>query len=115
MAADRDFINDFREVFPELDGSVTEARLHQAHRVASEIVTGTSEQFLWAVAHLTQALLTDLSGDTMSVSIGGVRRSYKTISKTANDVFWSTTHYGRVYLTLIRQTPATGLALAAMI
>lgn len=109
------FISDFRKTFPELDESVTNSDIRQASTVADDIVPGTKKQYLWAVAHLTQIKDSDVTGDTTSVNVGGVSRGYKTISKTHTEVFWSTTHYGRTYLTLVRQTPQTGVGLVGVV
>ena len=108
-------ISDFRESFPELDESVTNADIRQASKIADDIVPGTKNQYLFAVAHLTQTKDLDVTGDTTSVNVGGVSRGYKTISKSHSDVFWSTTYYGRTYLTLVRQTPKTGLGLVGVV
>ena len=100
-------IVDFRTSFPELDEKVTDQGIKNADRVARELVHGTQEQLLWATAHLSVVQDTDLIGDVKSMTIGGITKSFMTISKRNRDVFWATTHYGRVYLTLVRQTPAT--------
>ena len=107
-------VQDFRENFPELDDSATNADIQQAGKVAAEIVHGTDMQYLYAVAHIVSSKDADLSGDTMSVRVGNVQRNYRTISASAHDVFWSTTSYGRLYLTLLRQTPVTGAPLMAV-
>ena len=107
--ASSSLIANFRNEFPELDESVTNADIVRAGKIADKIVQGTAGQHLWAVAHLTQIRDDDVLGDTTSDNVGGVSRGYKPISNTNTDVFWSTTVYGRVYLTLLRQTPVTGL------
>ena len=108
-------IPEFRKSFPELDESVSDVDIKAAGRVARDIVPGTETQFLYAVAHLTQAKMADIAGDTTSLSVGGISRSFKTVSKTESDVFWSTTFYGRTYLTLVRQTPETGAGVLAIL
>lgn len=107
----------FRATFPELDSTVTDAEFERADRVATQVIHGTEEQKLWALAHLATVKDTDLTGDTVSIQIGGqggIARDYKVMSRTERDVFWSTTHYGRLYLTLLRQTPVTGIGLLAV-
>ena len=104
-------LQEFRENFPELNATVTDEKFSQAARVARSIVHGTKEQQLWAIAHLSVAQDCDLTGDTSSIQIGGLSRSFKVMSRTEADVFWSTTSYGRMYLTLLRQTPITGIGL----
>lgn len=108
-------IPDFRNQFPELDESVTNTEIIQSGKVADEMIKGTAMQYLYAVAHLTQAAGADLTGDTTSIKIGNVSRNVKTVSKHSQDVFWSTTHYGRMYLTLVRQTPETGIGAIAVL
>ena len=108
-------VPDFREQFPELDEAVTNAEIVRSGKVADEMVKGTAMQYLYAVAHLTQAAEADLTGDTTSIKIGNISRNVKTVSKHAHDVFWSTTHYGRMYLTLVRQSPETGIGVIAVL
>ena len=111
-------LSEFRSEFPELNDSVTDAQFEQASRVATSVVHGTEKQKLWAIAHIATAQDSDLTGDTVQVQLGGtggLTRSYKVMSKSERDVFWTTTYYGRMYLTLVRQTPVTGAGLIGVI
>lgn len=106
------FIRKFRITFPELDQHVTEQEIRNAYAVAKEIVRGTDMQRLYATAHLTRNDdLQDLLGETASTSVGGISRSIVVMSKDHGDAFWASTLYGRFYLTLLRQTPKTGIGL----
>ena len=104
-------LTEFRNLFPELSETVTDAGYERANRTATIIVHGTKEQKFWAIAHLATVQEADLTGDTVSLQIGSVRREFKVMSRSERDVFWSTTYYGRMYLTLVRQTPVTGMGL----
>jgi len=103
-------VSTIRMEFPELD-YVSDARVSQSIRIAKEIVRGTREQLLHATAHLCIEQDSDFAGEISNERIDGRSSSYETMSRKAPDVFWTSTSYGRRYVTLVRQTPVTGLAL----
>lgn len=100
-----EIITRFRERFPQLDDAVTNDDIFTADAIASEmkIAPRDTEAFLHGLAHLTITESADIPGETLSVSVGEIKRAYVPLTMRGSDAsFWAGTHFGRVYLTLIR-------------
>lgn len=102
----------FRAKFPQLDRTVDDAEIIQAGDLVDALV-GCSEddpRHLYATAHLALAEKTDIAGDSMKIKVGGIERDFRTISRTGDSVFWSQTHFGRVYIQLERSNKVISFA-----
>lgn len=102
---EEDLIERFRERFPQLDDAVTEADIATADAIATEmrIAQRDSEAFLHGLAHLAMMDQLDVPAETMGITVGGISRQYVPLSQRGSDAsFWAGSHFGRVYLTLVR-------------
>lgn len=99
----------FRKTFRQLDGVADDAGILVAVELAREmeIADEDSLTFLFAVAHLVVSERLDVSGETMSLKVGDVERKYVPMSMRGSDsTFWTTSDFGRKYLTLVRSKKA---------
>lgn len=100
-----EIITRFRERFPQLDEAVENQDIFTADAIATEmrIAERDSEAYLHGLAHLAIIEQSDVSAETMGVTIGGISRQYVPLTQRGSDAsFWAGTHFGRVYLTLVR-------------
>lgn len=100
-----EIITRFRGRFEQLDEAVSNDDIFTADAIATEmrIAPRETEAYLHGLAHLAIVESADIPGETLSVSVGEVRRAYVPISMRGSDAsFWAGTHFGRVYLTLVR-------------
>ena len=96
----------FRRKFPQLDGTVDDAAIIEAGELATALVACPEDdpRYMYAIAHIALVEKIDLAGDSMKIKIGGLERDFRTISRTGDTVFWSQTHFGRVYIQLERSS-----------
>ena len=96
-----------RERFPEFTPSgFPDAVVDQAIATAYRISDADHESTLWCAAHLLATLESQAArmdggaGEITSESTGPRMTSYRTQADTGREVFFSTSPYGRTFLTL---------------
>ena len=106
----------FRARFPEFD-LVADSIVLAIINEALHIFALCDLPVLWLTAHLltldanygigsTGGSVDGGEGETTSESVGGVSASFKSQADTGADAFYTSTSYGRRYLTLRKTTPA---------
>lgn len=105
---------EFRTEFPAFadDTAYPDAMINRLAEVALSIHALNEMANRYCLAHLLvvegqHSTVADAGvGEVASEGIGKKRTSYKTQAANAREVFFSTTSYGRSFLTLERRTPA---------
>ena len=97
-------IEDFRNLFPELD-AITDAVVNSSLVQAGHIETDPVRT-LYAAAHIAtgEGLYTVLSSTQGPVSV-----SFERTGDTATAKYWTTTDYGRKYLQILRSMKGAGV------
>ena len=106
---------DFRSKFPEFD-STSDATVESAINDALQMFNLCDLPALYLTAHiLTIAADSGMGssgadvdggdGETVSESVGGVSASFKSMADKGSDTFYSTTIYGRMFLSMRQTSP----------
>lgn len=103
---------DLRERFPEFAAATfSDAHLSQALRTAKEISSVSSEATLYCAAHILTLRADEAakqdggSGIVAQERIGPKWTMYRTQARQERDVFFATSSYGRMVLTLESRNP----------
>ena len=106
------FVRAFRTKFPQLDSAVDDREIADARELAVSM-TGISDdqdlRLLHATAHCALAERIDQEGASTSVQIGSVQRQMIPVGRSARTAYWSGSHFGRTYLTLVRSRKKVGV------
>ena len=103
----------FREQFPEL-ASTSDALVNRALREALEIHSSRTMATLYCAAHLLQ-LDQDINAGTASASeksgagVGSLSVQYVTQAEKGREAFFTSTDYGKRFLTHERRNARTGI------
>ena len=106
----------FREEFPEFTtAKASDAEIEQAGRVASRLSAISSEALLWLTAHVL-TLKSERTGDPDGGSgevrgegTGPFRTDYVTQAAEDGEAFYTTSVYGRFFLSLERRQPSRAI------
>lgn len=106
-------LTDFRNQFSEFS-TRSDAEVNRVLEEACHIHSARKLATLFCAAHLL-VLNSNIaegektSGEIESAGTGPLRVSYKTQAENGRDVFFTSTNYGRRFLTLEKRNPRTGI------
>lgn len=99
-----------RQNFPETDQAITNADIGLHLAQASDMGFTATRQLALATLHLFFARSNDIPGETMSLKIEEISRSYVIGSGRPAASFWQSTEYGRLLTAERRMNPSVAIA-----
>ena len=109
-------LNDFRAQFPEFS-ETEDDKVNFALSLAKQFNNKSKRLILYAAAHLLAGKYIEPSspgmdggaGELMKYALGPKAQEFKTMADDGSEVFFTTTSYGRIFLTLEKRNLNTTL------